>query len=142
MLNSVFVALYLKKIPALIFQKELIEVSFSPIIKYICKIKNHSTYLHPQYAKVVELVDTHDSNSCSARSEGSTPSFGTHKKSLSEIRKAFFIKTWFDYFFGRLNILSAISLLNSVFLILTVICSTPLEEVVNCVGNFIPSISL
>lgn len=32
---------------------------------------------HFNNAEVVELADTHDSKSCFARSEGSSPSFGT-----------------------------------------------------------------
>ena len=34
-------------------------------------------YGSPFYAEVAELADAHDSKSCSARSVGSTPTFGT-----------------------------------------------------------------
>jgi len=41
---------------------------------------------------VVELVDTHDSNSCSARSVGSIPTSGTDDESSMSIRMSgFFI---------------------------------------------------
>src|SRR5271154_7122083 len=39
------------------------------------------------YARVAELVDAHDSKSCSARSVGSIPSTGTSLRSRSERRR-------------------------------------------------------
>ena len=42
-------------------------------------LDNFATTLLYILAKVAELVDAHDSNSCSFRSEGSTPSFGTKR---------------------------------------------------------------
>ncbi len=50
------------------------------------------------YAGVAELADAHDSKSCSVRSEGSSPSFGTNSflaylSDLEQVREAFLLPT-------------------------------------------------
>ncbi len=41
------------------------------------KIAIRDVLLRPPFARMAELVDAHDSNSCSARSVGSIPTSGT-----------------------------------------------------------------
>jgi hypothetical protein len=48
-------------------------------------LKGIGSYRTARDARVAELVDAHDSKSCSARSGGSIPSTGTSKKRLEAI---------------------------------------------------------
>ena len=61
-----------------------------------CKNGHHAICLRAFRAEVAELVDAHDSKSCSFGSEGSIPSFGTKKACI----RPFSIQqeVWFDIF--------------------------------------------